>query len=78
GPKLDVQVKTAIGKDETLSTVQLDFLLPDRFQLEYIGDDDKPHRPVVIHRGILSTMERLTAYLIEVYEGKFPLWLSPT
>lgn len=78
GPKLDVMVKTAIGKDETLSTAQLDFLLPERFQLEYIGDDDKPHRPVVIHRGILSTMERLTAYLIEVYEGKFPLWLSPT
>ncbi|RXT13557.1 threonine--tRNA ligase [Ammoniphilus sp. CFH 90114] len=78
GPKLDVMVKTAIGKDETLSTAQLDFLLPERFQLEYIGDDDKPHRPVVIHRGILSTMERLTAYLIEVYEGKFPLWISPT
>ncbi|MBP1932883.1 threonine--tRNA ligase [Ammoniphilus resinae] len=77
GPKLDVQVKTAIGKDETLSTVQLDFLLPERFQLEYIGVDDKPHRPVVIHRGILSTMERLTAYLIEVYEGAFPLWLAP-
>jgi len=78
GPKLDVQVKTAIGKDETLSTVQLDFLLPERFDLEYIGDDDKPHRPVVIHRGILSTMERLTAYLIEVYEGRFPVWLAPT
>jgi threonyl-tRNA synthetase len=78
GPKLDVQVKTAIGKDETLSTVQLDFLLPERFELEYIGEDDKPHRPVVIHRGILSTMERLTAYLIEVYEGAFPVWLSPT
>jgi threonyl-tRNA synthetase len=77
GPKLDVQVKTAIGKDETLSTVQLDFLLPERFNLEYIGEDDKPHRPVVIHRGILSTMERLTAYLIEVYEGAFPLWLAP-
>ncbi|HJV46452.1 MAG TPA: threonine--tRNA ligase [Bacillota bacterium] len=78
GPKLDVQVKTAIGKDETLSTIQLDFLLPDRFELEFIGDDDKPHRPVVIHRGILSTMERLTAYLIEVYEGSFPAWLAPT
>ncbi|BCJ88089.1 threonine--tRNA ligase [Effusibacillus dendaii] len=77
GPKLDVQVKTAIGKEETLSTAQLDFLLPERFELEYVGEDGKAHRPVVIHRGILSTMERMTAYLIEVYEGAFPLWLAP-
>ncbi|GAX90647.1 threonine--tRNA ligase [Effusibacillus lacus] len=77
GPKLDVQVKTAIGKEETLSTVQLDFLLPQRFELEYVGEDGKMHRPVVIHRGILSTMERMTAYLIEVYEGAFPTWLAP-
>ncbi|KEO82598.1 threonyl-tRNA synthase [Tumebacillus flagellatus] len=77
GPKLDVQVKTAIGKEETLSTVQLDFLLPQRFELEYIGEDGQKHRPVVIHRGIVSTMERMTAYLIEVYEGAFPTWLSP-
>ncbi|MFC4766937.1 threonine--tRNA ligase [Effusibacillus consociatus] len=77
GPKLDVQVKTAIGKEETLSTAQLDFLLPERFGLEYVGEDGKMHRPVVIHRGILSTMERMTAYLIEVYEGAFPTWLAP-
>ncbi|MBL0388706.1 threonine--tRNA ligase [Tumebacillus sp. ITR2] len=77
GPKLDVQVKTAIGKEETLSTVQLDFLLPQRFELEYIGEDGQKHRPVVIHRGIVSTMERMTAHLIEVYEGAFPTWLSP-
>lgn len=77
GPKLDVQVKTAIGKEETLSTAQIDFLLPERFDLEYVGEDGKMHRPVVIHRGILSTMERMTAYLIEVYEGAFPTWLSP-
>jgi len=77
GPKLDVMVKTAIGKEETLSTVQLDFLLPERFELEYVGEDGNKHRPVVIHRGIVSTMERFTAYLIEVYEGAFPVWLSP-
>jgi threonyl-tRNA synthetase len=77
GPKLDVQVKTAIGKEETLSTVQLDFLLPERFELEYVGEDGQKHRPVVIHRGILSTMERMTAHLIEVYEGAFPTWLAP-
>lgn len=77
GPKLDVQVKTAIGKEETLSTAQLDFLLPERFQLEYVGEDGQKHRPVVIHRGILSTMERMTAHLIEVYEGAFPTWLAP-
>ncbi|PWK15692.1 threonine--tRNA ligase [Tumebacillus permanentifrigoris] len=77
GPKLDVQVKTAIGKEETLSTVQLDFLLPERFELEYVGEDGLKHRPVVIHRGILSTMERMTAHLIEVYEGAFPTWMAP-
>lgn len=77
GPKLDVQVKTALGKEETLSTVQLDFRLPERFELEYIGEDGKAHRPVVIHRGIVSTMERMMAYLIENYKGAFPLWLAP-
>ncbi|RUL56403.1 threonine--tRNA ligase [Lysinibacillus antri] len=77
GPKLDVQVKTAIGKDETLSTVQLDFLLPERFDLSYVGEDGKPHRPVVIHRGVVSTMERFVAFLIEEYKGAFPTWLAP-
>ncbi|MBB6452066.1 threonyl-tRNA synthetase [Salirhabdus euzebyi] len=77
GPKLDVQVKTALGKDETLSTVQLDFHLPNRFDLTYIGEDGKEHRPVVIHRGVVSTMERFVAFLIEEYKGAFPTWLSP-
>ena len=77
GPKLDVQVQTALGKDETLSTVQLDFLMPERFDLTYIGEDGKEHRPVVIHRGVVSTMERFVAYLIEEYKGAFPTWLAP-
>ncbi len=77
GPKLDVQVRTATGKEETLSTVQLDFLLPRRFELEYIGEDGKAHRPVIIHRAIISTMERMMAFLIEYYAGDFPLWLAP-
>ncbi|MFC6117256.1 threonine--tRNA ligase [Macrococcoides bohemicum] len=77
GPKLDVQVKTALGKEETLSTVQLDFLLPERFDLEYIGNDGEKHRPVVIHRGVISTMERFVAFLTEEYKGAYPTWLAP-
>lgn len=77
GPKLDVQIKTALGKEETLSTCQLDFLLPERFELEYVGDDGQKHRPVVIHRGVISTMERFTAFLLENFAGNLPLWLSP-
>ncbi|TRM12913.1 threonine--tRNA ligase [Lentibacillus cibarius] len=77
GPKLDVQVKTALGKDETLSTVQLDYQLPERFDLTYIGEDGNQHRPVVIHRGVVSTMERFVAFLIEEYKGAFPTWLAP-
>ena len=77
GPKLDVQVETAIGKQETVSTIQLDFLLPERFELEYIGEDGKAHRPVVIHRGIVSTMERMVAFLLEEYKGDLPTWLAP-
>jgi threonyl-tRNA synthetase len=77
GPKLDVQVHTATGKVETLSTIQLDFLLPRRFELEYIGEDGKAHRPVMIHRAIISTMERMMAFLIENYAGDFPAWLAP-
>ena len=72
-----MQIKTALGKEETLSTAQLDFLLPERFELEYIGEDGKKHRPVVIHRGIISTMERMTAFLLENFAGALPLWLSP-
>ena len=77
GPKVDVQIKTALGKEETLSTAQLDFLLPERFELEYVGEDGQKHRPVVIHRGIISTMERMTAFLLENFTGALPLWLSP-
>ncbi|MDA9472389.1 threonine--tRNA ligase [Enterococcus sp. 5H] len=78
GPKLDVQVKTALGMEETLSTIQIDALLPERFDLTYVGEDgENNHRPLVIHRGIVSTMERFVAYLTEVYKGAFPTWLAP-
>jgi len=77
GPKLDVQIKTALKKEETLSTAQLDFLLPEKFGLEYVGEDGNKHRPVVIHRGIISTMERMTAFLLENFAGNLPTWLAP-
>ena len=77
GPKIDVQTKTALGGEETLSTIQLDFLLTERFDLKYIGADGEEHRPVMVHRGIVSTMERFTAYLTEMYKGAFPTWLAP-
>lgn len=78
GPKLDIQVRTALGNEETLSTIQLDFLLPERFNVTYVGEDGQnTHRPVMIHRGIVSTMERFMAYLIEEYKGAFPTWLAP-
>jgi threonyl-tRNA synthetase len=69
GPKLDVQTKTALGNDETLSTIQLDFMLPKQFDLHYVGEDGQDHRPIMIHRGLVSTMERFTAYLTEMYKG---------
>jgi len=77
GPKLDVQIKTAIGHDITLSTCQLDFLLPERFDLTYIDENGEKKRPVVIHRAILGTFDRFMAYLIEETKGAFPLWLAP-
>ena len=77
GPKLDVKVQTAMGKEETLSTAQLDFLLPEKFELSYIGKDGEQHRPVVIHRGVVSTMERFVAFLTEETKGAFPTWLAP-
>ncbi|WP_041230676.1 threonine--tRNA ligase [Deinococcus peraridilitoris] len=77
GPKLDVQVRSALGKDETISTVQLDFLLPQRFELEYVNEEGGRSRPIMIHRGVISTMERMTAFLIENTAGDFPLWLAP-
>ena len=77
GPKLDVQVPNVMEKDETISTVQIDFYLPERFGLEYIAEDSQPRRPVMIHRGVISTLERMMAFLIETYAGAFPLWLAP-
>ena len=77
GPKVDVQIRDVLGREETLSTIQLDFHLPERFELTYIGEDGREHQPVMIHRGVISTMERITAYLIELYGGAFPLWLAP-
>jgi threonyl-tRNA synthetase len=77
GPKLDVQVLTALDNEETLSTIQLDFLLPQRFNLTYVGEDSKEHIPIVIHRAVISTIERFVAYLIEQNKGVFPLWLAP-
>lgn len=78
GPKLDIQIKTALGHELTLCTLQLDFLLPERFDLTYVDENGEKVRPVVIHRGLASTYERLIAYLIERYKGAFPLWLAPT
>ncbi|REJ04601.1 threonine--tRNA ligase [Microbacterium bovistercoris] len=77
GPKIDVQVRDAAGREETLSTVQVDRVLPQRFGLSYVGPDGAKHRPVMIHRGLLSSMERLVALLIEQHQGRFPTWLSP-
>ncbi len=77
GPKLDIQTKTALGNDETMSTIQLDFMLPEKFNLSYVGKDGQEHRPVMIHRGVVGTMERFVAYLTEIYKGAFPTWLAP-
>ena len=77
GPKLDVQIKTALGHEITLSTCQLDFLLPQKFELEYVAEDGTKQRPIVIHRAILGSIDRFMAYIIEEYKGAFPLWLSP-
>ncbi len=77
GPKLDIQLADVMGHEETYSTIQVDFHLPNQFELAYIGPDGKHHRPVMIHRAIVSTMERMISYLIELYAGAFPLWLAP-
>lgn len=78
GPKIDVQFETAAGKDETLVTVQVDFHLPDQFGLEYIAESGEREQPIMVHRGVISTLERMIALLLEQYEGNFPLWLAPT
>jgi threonyl-tRNA synthetase len=77
GPKLDIQLADVMGHEETYSTIQVDFHLPSQFGLKYIAADGKEHRPVMIHRAIVSTMERMISYLIELYAGAFPLWLAP-
>jgi threonyl-tRNA synthetase len=77
GPKVDFHFKDAIGRLWQLTTVQCDFGLPERFEMEYVGEDNQRHRPVMIHRAILGTLERFSAVLIEHYAGAFPLWLSP-
>lgn len=77
GPKLDIQLADVMGHEETYSTIQIDFHLPNQFNLHYVGADGQEHRPVMIHRAIVSTMERMVSYLIELYAGAFPVWLAP-
>ena len=77
GPKIDIKFRDAIGREWQGATIQLDFNLPERFELEYIGQDNQPHRPVMIHRAIFGTLERFTGFLIEHFAGAFPVWLAP-
>lgn len=77
GPKVDVQVRDAGDREETLSTVQVDRVMPERFGLNYVGEDGAKHVPVMVHRGLLSSMERMVALLVERYDGRLPLWLAP-
>jgi threonyl-tRNA synthetase len=77
GPKADFMVRDCIGREWQLGTVQLDYNLPDRFKLEYVGADNKPHQPVMIHRAPFGSMERFMGVLIEHFAGAFPLWLAP-
>ncbi|AYJ51471.1 threonine--tRNA ligase [Rhodococcus sp. P1Y] len=77
GPKLDIQVRDGRGHEETIATVQLDFNQPERFDLAYTGSDGRRHRPVMIHRGTVGSMERVTAALLEQYQGRLPFWLAP-
>ena len=77
GPKIDIQIKTALNHDVTIPTCQLDFALPERFELEYIGEDGKEHRPVVIHRAILGSSDRFISFLLEETKGILPIWVAP-
>jgi len=77
GPKIDIQIQTALGHDVTIPTCQLDFALPERFELTYVGEDGEEHRPVVIHRAILGTSDRFISFLIEETKGNLPFWLCP-
>jgi len=78
GPKIDIKIKDALGREWQLSTIQFDFNLPERFDLSYIGEDGKEHRPFMVHRALLGSIERFFGILIEHYAGEFPLWLAPT
>ncbi|WP_331767008.1 threonine--tRNA ligase [Embleya sp. NBC_00896] len=77
GPKIDVQIADGAGREATLSTVQIDFHQPERFDLHYIGADGRKHRPVMVHRSVIGSLERVIAHLIELYGGAFPAWLAP-
>ena len=77
GPKIDIKVRDAIGREWQGATIQLDYQLPERFELEYVGSDNKPHRPVMIHRAVFGTIERFVGMLIEHFAGAFPVWISP-
>jgi threonyl-tRNA synthetase len=78
GPKIDVQIADAADRETTLSTVQIDFYQPERFDLHYVGPDGAKHRPVMVHRSVIGSLERAVAHLIEVHGGAFPPWLAPT
>jgi threonyl-tRNA synthetase len=77
GPKLDIQIRDVLGREETMSTIQIDFHLPEQFGLEYVAEDGSRQRPVILHRGVIGATERMMAYLIELYAGAFPTWLAP-
>jgi len=77
GPKIDIKFRDSIGRLWQGPTIQLDFNLPERFELEYTGPDNKPHRPAMIHRALYGTLERFTGNLIEHFAGAFPVWLAP-
>jgi threonyl-tRNA synthetase len=77
GPKIDIKVKDALGRPWQCTTVQFDFNLPERFGISYVGDDNRPHRPFMVHRALLGSLERFLGVLIEHYGGAFPVWLAP-
>jgi threonyl-tRNA synthetase len=77
GPKLDIQIRDVLGREESMSTIQVDFHLPNQFELEYVAEDGSRQRPVIVHRGVIGATERMMAYLIELYAGAFPAWLAP-
>jgi threonyl-tRNA synthetase len=77
GPKIDFHIKDSLGRSWQLATIQVDFQMPERFDVNYIGKDGKQHKAIIIHRAIYGSLERFIGILVEHYQGKFPLWLSP-